>query len=354
MILDKGFYADGKGGQTTACSFDFENERILIKWTGIEPKEVEWKIKDLSSTEPSGTSILITHRNASSLMASGPLAYKIHQSHQNYLDEKRQRQGILSKQSVLLITGISAAVLIAALLLYIYVLPWAAEKAVLLVPVETEIALGEKITEGMTGESITNDSVNLYLEEFVKQLNLDKTYPIKVRLIVSDEINAFALPGGNIFIYSGLLEKIESPEELVALIGHEVTHVMKRHSLKSMSRSLASGILFSLLLGDASGIASQADQFKQLDYSRALETEADSEGLRMMIENRVDPEGMLRLLQILKRENEQTPQLMKYLSTHPDTEERIRSVEENPESKHKFEKDTVLHSIFTQLKSSME
>ncbi len=228
-----------------------------------------------------------------------------------------------------------------------------AEKAVVLVPVETEISLGESITENLTGESTTNDSVNYYLEKFVSRLDLDKTYPIKVRVIVSEEINAFAIPGGNIFIYSGLLEKMESPEELVALIGHEVTHVTERHSLKSILRSVASSLLFTVLLGDASGLVSQADQFKQLDYSRELETEADKNGLAIMVKNGMQPDGMIRLLQILKKESEETPQLMKYLSTHPETEERIKSIEGLAKSKLEFEGDTELLEIFGSIKEQV-
>lgn len=286
-------------------------------------------------------------------MGTGPVARATNEKFQTYLKQKRERQGMLSSKSIYLIVAVTFSVILFGALLYVYVLPWAAEKAIVLVPVETEIALGESITENLTGEAMTNDSVNFYLEQFVKQLELDKTYPIKVKVLLSEEINAFAVPGGNIFIYSGLLEKLESPEELVALIGHEVTHVTERHSLKSIMRTLASSLLFTILLGDASGIASQADQFKQMDYSRELETEADKNGLDLMVKNKVQPDGMIRLLQILKKENEETPQLMKYLSTHPETEERIKSVEALAQSQPEFEKDSRLLEGFERIQEQV-
>lgn len=336
------------------CSYAIEENVLHIVLNGLEEKNITWTLKDLSSSEPSGSSFLFTHKNLSSLMGSGPVAKVLNEKFLTHLQQKRERQGIVSSKSIYLIVGLTFSVLLFGVLLYVYVLPWLAEKATVLVPVETEIALGESITNNLTAESLTNDSVNYYLEQFVKQLELDKTYPIKVKVLESNEINAFAVPGGNIFIYSGLLEKLESPEELVALIGHEATHVSERHSLKSIMRSLASSLLFTVLLGDASGIAAQADQFKQLDYSRELETEADKRGLAIMLKNKVNPDGMLKLLQILKRENEEMPQLMKYLSTHPDTDARIQSVEReiNVSGEHEYSLDLTdsFHKVKTLLK----
>jgi predicted Zn-dependent protease len=351
---EKGFYNDGKSSLPIPCSYTLDDSGVHVQLNGLNEKKISWNLKDLSSSEPSASSFLFTHKNLSSLMGTGPLAKEMNDKFQANLKQKRERQGILSAGSIYLIVGITFSAIVLGALLYVYVLPWAAEKAIVLVSVETEIALGESITENLTGESVTNDSVNLYLEQFVKQLELDKTYPIKVKVIVSEEINAFAIPGGNIFIYSGLLEKMESPEELVALIGHEVTHVTERHSLKSILRSVASSLLFTILLGDASGLAAQADQFKQLDYSRELEMEADNYGLDLMLKNKVNPEGMLNLLKILKRENEELPQMMKYLSTHPDTETRIQNVEKQIQGKSKLEYDLDLISSFTKLKSQVK
>ncbi len=346
---EKGFYNDGKSGLPIPCSYSLTATGVQILPNGINESRINWEFKNLSSAEPSGSSYLFTHKNLASLMGAGPVAKELNEKFTNYLNLKRERQGLLSSKSIYQIIAITFSVIIIGALLYIYALPWVAEKAVVLIPVETEIALGESITENLTEGAETNDSINYYLDQFVKQLELDKTYPIKVKVLNSEQINAFAVPGGNIFIYSGLLEKLESPEELVALIGHEVTHVTERHSLKSILRSVASSLLFTILLGDASGLASQADQFKQLDYSRELETEADERGLELMVKNRVNPEGMLELLQILKRENEEMPHLMKYLSTHPDTDERIKRVKRIPQSKLSFEGDALLLKYFRKL-----
>src|SRR6185436_227356 len=118
-------------------------------------------------------------------------------------------------------------------------------------------------------------------------LKVDDTYPIRLHVVESDDINAFAMPGGKIFINTGILEKMDSYEELVALLGHEITHVTGRHSLKSICSNAAGSIVLSMMFGGmggmASGLVSQINEFKNLDYSRDLETEADTEGLQLMI-----------------------------------------------------------------------
>jgi len=235
-----------------------------------------------------------------------------------------------------------------------YVLPWAAEKASALIPVTTEMQIGESLAEAFTRGSDKNDSATYYVRQFVQELDLDDTYKIDVQVIESEDINAFALPGGKIFIYTGILAKMDSYEELVALLGHEVTHVVKRHSLKSICRSAASGLVISGLFGDVSGITagilSQADQFKQLDYSRELETEADNNGLNVMLQNKVEPKGMLDLLKLLKEEEIEMPQFMKYLSTHPDTDSRISTISVNPLIKKEFPENEKLKELFEKIK----
>jgi predicted Zn-dependent protease len=149
---------------------------------------------------------------------------------------------------------------------------------------------------------------------------------------------------------------MNSYEELVALLGHEISHVQNQHSLKSICRAAASGIVLSAFIGDASGMSSslfsQINQFKQLDYSRELETEADQKGLDFMISNKADPKGMLNLLFLLKKESHEEPGMMKYLSTHPDTDSRIHAIIANRDSKKSFGSDESMQALFIKIKSA--
>jgi beta-barrel assembly-enhancing protease len=270
---------------------------------------------------------------------------------------KKKGHFTFSVLAVIGLAGLAITILI-AVALYTY-LPKLAGKAAGMVPIDYEIRLGESIAENYLNQSVpASDSVAYYVDRFVRALKLDSRYPIRARVIVSDEINAFAVPGGNIFIYSGLLGKMTSYEELVALLGHEVTHVVRRHSLRSLFSRATTGIVISAMLGNSGGFGqwavSQADELKQLDYSRELETEADNYGLGIMSNNDVDPAGMLRLLNLLKQESIEDPGLMQYLSTHPETEARIRNVESNVANISEHRKDPYFEHLFGKIREHLD
>jgi predicted Zn-dependent protease len=253
---------------------------------------------------------------------------------------------------------IGVLIVVAALGVYFYLVPWIAEKSAAYMPVDLEVRIGEKLAESIVGSVPTDDSVNFYMKKFVSDLDLDSRYPIKVSVLNSPEINAFALPGGRIFIYSGLLEKMNSYPQLVALLGHELTHVKRQHSLKGILRGAAAGIVTGGLFGDFSGlgswVVSRADEFKQLDYSREMETEADNYGLALMIRNEVDPKGMTQLLELLNEESTEEPALMKYLSTHPQTLERIKNISSKSEMNIVFQENPVLKQVFSEIQASLQ
>jgi predicted Zn-dependent protease len=143
-------------------------------------------------------------------------------------------------------------------------------------------------------------------------------------------VNAFALAGGQIVVYSGLLQKIETPEALAALLAHESAHVNERHSLRSLLRNAANAILLSVVFNDATGISAalvgNVNTLNGLRYSRSLETEADEEGMNLLLANKVDLNGMRALMQTLEKEGD-APDRLSFLSTHPLTKNRIKKAE---------------------------
>lgn len=236
-------------------------------------------------------------------------------------------------------------------------LPWAAEKAATLIPITTEIQLGNSLASSFTESEMVNDSATICANAFVKQLNTGSQYPIHITVIQSPEINAFALPGGNIVVYTGIINKMKTHEEFAALLGHEISHVNYQHSLKSICRTLSSSLFIGVLLGDISGISAgilqQANEFKQLNYSRDLETQADEQGLQLMLRNKISPKGMIDLLTLLQQEASDMPKAMKYFSTHPQTSERINNIKLKPSAKLVFCPNAALQHSFEQLQSTI-
>ena len=357
-MKDKGVYRHTADAEPKECEVSSANNQVFIYLRQPESMIV-WTLRKITSAEFDGHNLKIFYEGegAQTLECSGTQAAQIYAAWlEKDVPRKRERTFTWKHLTLIAVAGL----LITGLVFYLVnsVLPSIAARSASWVPVDLEISLGEKLSEAyilQSGAGAKDDSVNFYLDKFVSQLKLNTSYPIRVRVIQSEEINAFALPGGNIFIYSGMLEKLSGYDELVALLGHEISHVTHRHSLKSIMSTAAGGMLLSAFFGDMGGVSSwivsKAGEFKQLEYSRDLETEADSAGLELMAANNVDPQGMLRLLKLLQKESGETPELMKYLSTHPDTESRIRSVESNQLFQRSFSAQSDLESAFEQVRS---
>ncbi|HEY3411574.1 MAG TPA: M48 family metalloprotease [Armatimonadota bacterium] len=155
-----------------------------------------------------------------------------------------------------------------------------------------------------------------------------KTWDFRFHVIDSKEVNAFALPGGNMFIYTGLLDRIKTDDELAAVMGHEMTHVRKEHwanmAAKDQERSAGLGILLGVTRAsrDWYNVAGVANSLVNLRYSRKDEDQADEGGLNNMVAAGYRPSGMLDLfhtLEVAAREGS-TPT---FLRDHPLTSTRI-------------------------------
>lgn len=189
------------------------------------------------------------------------------------------------------------------------------------------------------------DSVKTkHVKEFTSHIDFNTDYDIDVYVVNDEMINAYALPGGKVVIFQGIIDKMEGYEELSALLGHEIGHVQKKHSLKIMMKQYSHQFLLSLFVGNSNDIFNKlggvASHFSQLSFSRDAEREADEYGLMVLRDNNIDNEGAVKLFEKLEdahnhegEENELFEDLQNMTSTHPNTEERIktmkRSIEES-------------------------
>lgn len=148
-------------------------------------------------------------------------------------------------------------------------------------------------------------------------------------------INAFALPGGQVFITLGLLQKMTNEAQLAGVLGHEIGHVVGRHSAAQMAKGRL-GQMLTLAVGvGASGeddqgrkaqiIAAMVNQVTQLRFSRDDESEADEFGLRYMAQAGYDPTAMLDVMRILKEASRGSRQ-PEFLATHPLPETRLQEI----------------------------
>lgn len=152
-----------------------------------------------------------------------------------------------------------------------------------------------------------------------------------VEVFASEEVNAFALPGGNIGIFEGIFKVAENQDQLAAVIGHEVAHVTEKHALKRYNREATTRIgVYGAAAATGTGQAGlevfgmAAQLGLSLPFSRAEESEADTVGLKYMAAAGFDPRQSVPLWQNMKKQTKLGPP--EFLSTHPSSENRIQEL----------------------------
>ncbi len=153
-------------------------------------------------------------------------------------------------------------------------------------------------------------------------------------LVDSPEVNAFAIPGGHVFVNRGLIERADQFAELAGVLGHEIAHVTERHGIEQLEKRQKTGLLVTLVywvLGREPGALEQvaiqgggAALFAK--YGRDAEREADERAVQTLATAGYDPEGMATFFEDLLREQARRPTVVdQWFSTHPTSEERVRN-----------------------------
>lgn len=166
-------------------------------------------------------------------------------------------------------------------------------------------------------------------------------YQYHFEIVNESSSNAFALPGGFVVIHSGLILNAENAEELLGVLAHEITHAEQQHGVRNLIASSGVYLIISAMFGDMSGLfatlANAAPLLLTQSYSRDFEREADTRGFGLLQSAHIDPRGLASFFegmiaeekkQLAKIENEKARDAIregvKFLSTHPATEERVR------------------------------
>jgi predicted Zn-dependent protease len=166
------------------------------------------------------------------------------------------------------------------------------------------------------------------LDKLMRRLEAAAAMPIQLRTSVArrDEANAIALPGGRIYVFRGLIDKADNPDQIAGVIAHEIGHVANRDGTKAMLEGAGLSFLFGMLLGDFVGggaVVLAARNVLQSSYSREAEAAADTYGTELM--NRAGGDGRA-LAVILEKTGGATEPGMTILMDHPETKARIASI----------------------------
>jgi predicted Zn-dependent protease len=202
---------------------------------------------------------------------------------------------------------------------------------------EHEIALGKQLaqeverTSKMIDDPVVTEYVNRVGQNLVR--NSDARVPFTIKVIDSDEVNAFALPGGFFYVNSGLILRAQEESELAGVMAHEISHVVARHGTKQATKGemmqLATIPLILLGPGGWAGYGiyealQLAIPLSYLKFSRDAEREADFLGIQYMYKAGYDPNSYVTFFERIQADEKRRPgTIPKFFSTHPPTPERI-------------------------------
>jgi len=158
--------------------------------------------------------------------------------------------------------------------------------------------------------------------------------PYHIKVVDTDEVNAFALPGGYLYVNRGLIQTAENESELAGVMGHEIGHVVGRHGARQMTKALGLQVLLGAVAGQDPGLARQVAAemagvgagLTLLKYGREAENEADGYAVQEAYDAGIAPEGMATFFEKLMALHDEAPEeggIARLFSTHPPTRERV-------------------------------
>lgn len=222
-----------------------------------------------------------------------------------------------------------------AFVLLIIVLFITAESWLKLISPESERRFIEPYIEWSRGTLLreADPELQAYVESLAADLfsHLDDDQPIRVQVIKGSTLNAFATLGGYVFVFEGLVEAVEDENSLAMILGHELAHVHHRDPLLSTGRGMLIALAISTLTGsgiDPNSVDASSEVLLN-HYSREQETAADELAVTMLYEKYGHVGGATRLFEMFdeyESDDEEPTELAEFLSTHPDTGDRIRRI----------------------------
>src|SRR5438067_4635225 len=206
---------------------------------------------------------------------------------------------------------------------------------------EKEIALGKQLAQEIERQAkIIDDPI---IAEYVNRVgqnlvrNSDAKVPFTIKVLDAEEINAFALPGGFFFVNTGVLLNADSEAELAGVMAHEIAHVAARHGTRQATRGqlINYASIPLIFMGGWTGYAIRqgaglAIPLGFLTFSRGFESEADYLGLQYLYKSGYDPTAFVDFFEKIQSKEKKKPGTMsKIFSTHPMSDDRIKSAQKN-------------------------
>ena len=335
-----GVFFDGKTSVRRAVNVELDPAALVIRDAG-DSELARWPYSELEQVSSrDGVLRLARERNPAleRLEVHDPsLVAAIDE-----LSHPVDRTGMTSRRSRRRIVLWSTVAVVTLLIVGIFGVPELASRLTPFVPYAVERKLGEAVDKqvramfapsnpsealecgGSGAEAAGKKAFDSLVARLETAANLPM--PIKAAVVRRAEANAFALPGGHIYVFKGLIEKSESPDELAGVIGHEIGHVAHRDSTQSILQAAGLSFVFGMVLGDFVGggaMVFAAKTILQMSYSRDVEIKADIYGLELL--NKIGGDAR-KLGAILGRIAGAIEPGVKILLDHPETQQRVELI----------------------------
>jgi len=244
--------------------------------------------------------------------------------------------------------------------------PLTGEQEFMLMTESQDLEIGKKYApqiEKEMGGKIPDNALQNYINSVgqkVAMVSHRRTWEYHFAALDDEMVNAFALPGGYIFITKGMLKQLSTEAQLASVLGHEVAHIVARDTAALMSREIGIDILLAAVTTESTSSTARtaADLTRQiigLRFSRGDEKDADYAGLDYMVRAGYNPNGMVETMQMLQ--NQQKTRTIEFFSTHPSPANRVVYLKDRIASRYrnleglKIGKDEFTTAVLNRLKT---
>jgi Zn-dependent protease with chaperone function len=318
------FY-DGRSALSHDADVKLEADALDIRTDG---RALVWRVADLIA-EVEADQVRVSNRRERDLRLVLPVDEWTALIGDRLDGRMRQRR----RHEFWLVGGLAAVA--AAVMLFVFVgVPILSGPAARATPVSMELRMGENFDAqvGAIFPTCRNEEGQRILSALGDRIAMgaDTPFDIRVRAVEAPMVNAFALPGGPVLITDDLISEAETPDELAAVIAHEVAHVEMRHVMQAVWRDLGIGMLLDLVVGGGTGAGQQAvilaGQASDLTYSREAELEADTRGQALLHAAGLSSLGMAPFFDRMARADGsgRLGEAVEFMNSHPDSGRRGR------------------------------
>lgn len=327
--MEKYYYYDGKTAQAQEVSLSILTQGLTIN-TSEGLRAGHWNFADIEIVQDDklNNRLRLSNRTirGARLVVECGIAPRIRET---LVQLQKKRQDIKPYHFLFAIPML-LALFIAGMSLYG---PPMADHFLGFIPTTVDEKIGE-LAESQLVEDITlcaDDAAEAALNKILERLleTVDTPFTFRVDIGNDDTVNAFALPGGHIVIYGGLINQADTSEELAGVLAHEMAHVIKRHGVAGLAKQLGLQAILLAATGDTNSVINFGHTLLSMSMSRTQEAEADAVGADMLAKAGISVKGFQAFFERLSR-SQSDYGVLNLLSTHPHGEDRAKALTDPP------------------------